>query len=209
MATIKAHAHPNLSSLVAALVESAKAGDFYDAAVWPRAWYGNRPFSSFPNVDLTSSKTKPKGSGFAAEDGDALYKNTFPLPLGVFLNDVQIAAATGGAQAGKDFGSLVSFSTRVKPFFTGNVLFEAPAVVDIKVAKSDLTVAFAGEDGAGTASVTKKPDNTTTRLSKASGLSNGDTVTVTVTAAAGYTVNGKASDTFDFTVSGLTAASGG
>lgn len=209
MATIKAHAHPNLSSLVAALVESAKAGDFYDASIWPRAWYGNRAFSSFPSVDLTSSKTKPKGSGFVAEDGDTLYKNAFPLPLGVFLNDVQIAVATGGAQAGKDFESLQSFSNRVKPFYTGNVSFDAPAVVDIPVAKSDLTVAFAGEDGAGTASVTKKPANTTTRLSKASALSNGDVVTVTVTAAAGYTVNGKASDTFDFTVSGLTAASGG
>jgi len=208
LATIKAHAHPNLSSLVAALVTAAKAGDFYDASVWPRAWYGNRPFSSFPSVDVTSSKTKPKGSGLVAQTGDNLYTSVFPLPLGVFLNDVQIAAASGGTQAGKDFESLQSYSNRVKPFFTGNVAFEAPAVVNITVAKADLTVAFAGEDGAGTASVTKKPANTTTRLSKASALSNGDTVTVTVTAADGYTVNGKASDTFDFTVAGLTAASG-
>lgn len=209
MATIKAHAHPNLSSLVAALVDSAKAGDFYDASVWPRAWYGNRAYSSFPSVDLTSSKTKPKGSGFVADDGDTLYDSAFPLPLGVFLNDVQIAAATGGAQAGKDFKSLQTFSTRIKPYYTGNVTFDAPAVVDITVAKSDITVAFAGTDGAGTASVTKKPANTTSRLSKASALTNGDTVTVTITAADGYTVNGKASDTFDFTVAGLTAASGG
>lgn len=209
MATIKAHAHPNLSSLIAALVTSAQAGDFYDASVWPRAWFGNRPYASFPNVDIQSSKTKPKGSGFVAKDGDNLYTSAFPLPLGVFLNDVQIAAATGGAQAGKDFGSLQSFSTRVKPYFTGNVAFEAPEVVDIKVTKANVTVAFAGEDGAGTASVTKKPANTTTTLSKASGLTNGDTVTVTVKAATGYTVNGKASDTFDYTVAGLTAAAGG
>ena len=203
MATTKAHAHPNLSSLVAALIASAKAGDFYDAATWPRAWYGNRPFSSFPNVDVTSSKTKPKGSGLIAKDGDNLYTSAFPLSLGVFLNDVQIAAATGGAQAGKNFESLQSFSNRVKPFFTGNVAFEAPEVVDIKVTKSNITVAFAGANGEGTASVTKKPANTTTRLSKATGLSNDETVTVTVTAADGFTVNGKASDTFDFTVAGL------
>lgn len=204
MSTIKAHAHPNLSSLVAALIESAQAGDFYDASIWPSAWYGNRPYSSFPGVDINSSKTKPKGSGLIAEDGDTLYTSASPLSLGVFLNDVQIAAATGGAQAGKDFGHLQSFSNRVKPHFTGNVTFEAPELVDITVTKSKLTVTFAGANGEGTASVTKKPANTTTRLNKASALSNDDTVTVTVTAAAGYTVNGKASDTFDFTVAGLT-----
>lgn len=204
MATIKAHAHPNLSSLVAALVTAAKAGDFYDASIWPRSWYGNRPYSSFPSVDINSSKTKPKGSTLVAEDGDNLYTSVFPLSLGVFLNDVQIAAATGGTQAGKDFESLQSYSNRVKPFFTGNVTFEAPEVVDIKVTKSNITVAFAGANGEGTASVTKKPANTTTRLSKATALSNDETVTVTVTAADGFTVNGKASDTFDFTVAGLT-----
>lgn len=205
MATIKAHAHSNLASLVSALIESAKAGDFYDASVLPRHYFGNRAYSSFPNVDMTSSKTKPKGSGLTAEDGDNLYEKAFPLPLGVFLNDVQLAVATGGSQAGKEFGSL-QHGTRTRPMFIGNVTFEAPAVVDIKVLKSDITVEFSGTDGSGTASVTKKPANTSTRLSKASGLSNGDTTTVTVTAAAGYTVNGKASVTFDFTVSGLTAA---
>lgn len=206
MATIKAYAHPNLQSLVAAIITSAKAGDFYDAAQWSRAWFGNRSFSPFPSVDLTSSKTKPTGSGLIATEGDTLYPSAFPLPLGVFLNDLQIAVATGGVQAAKDFKSFQSFSHRTKPFFTGNVTFEAPAVQDITVAKSDITVAFAGTDGAGTASVTNKPANTTSRLSKASALTNGDTTTVTITAADGYTVNGKASDTFDFTVSGLTAA---
>lgn len=202
--TIKPHAHPSLSSFVAALVESAKNGDFYDLSMASRAWLGSRPYSSFPTVELTSSKTRPKGSGLVAESGDTLYSSFFPLPLGVFLNDVQLAVA-GGAHDGKEFGALHTVSARTKPFFIGNVTFEAPALVDIKVAKADLTVAFAGEDGSGTASVTKKPAHTTTRLSKASGLSNGDTVTVTVTAADGYTVNGKASVTFDFTVSGLTA----
>lgn len=205
MATIKSYAHQNLSSFVAALIESAKAGDFYDTSVLPRSYFGNRPFSPFPSVEMKSSKTKPKGSGLVAEDGDTLYEKAFPLPLGVFLNDVQLAVATGGEHAGKEFGSLQS-GARTRPLFIGNVTFEAPALVDIKVTKSNITVAFAGTDGAGTASVTKKPANTTTKLSKATALTNGDTVTVTVTAADGYTVNGKASDTFDFTVSGLTAA---
>ena len=205
MATITPYAHSNLASFVAALVESAKAGDFYDASVLPRSYFGNRAYSYFPSVEMKSSKTKPKGSGLVAEDGDTLYEKALPIRLGMFLNDVQLAVATGGKHAGKDFGSL-QHGILTRPMFIGNVTFEAPALVDIKVVKSDLTVAFAGADGAGTASVTKKPANTTTRLSKASALTNGDTVTVTVTAADGYTVNGKASDTFDFTVSGLTVA---
>lgn len=204
MSTTKAYAHSNLASFVESVIESAQNGDFFDASKWPRHFFGNRAYSSFPNVDLTTSKTKPAGSGLIAEEGDSLYSSASPKPFGVFLNDLQVAVAEGGPQAGKNFKGLQMFSHRTKPFITANVVFEEAPVIDLTVVKADLTVEFEGVDGEGTATVTTKPAHTTTRFSKATALSNGDTTTVTVTAADGYTVNGKASDTFQFTVSGLT-----
>ncbi len=73
------------------------------------------------------------------------------------------------------------------------------AVVDVTITKNDLTFTYGGSySGVGTAAVAfKNPANdakATLSLSKTTGLSNGDTVTVTITAKSGFTVNGKATD---------------
>ena len=75
---------------------------------------------------------------------------------------------------------------------------------DIEVSESDFDVSFSGVNGSGVATVDADIENVAVSFAPENGLSNGDTVTVTAKADSGYTVNGKAQDTFDFEVSGLT-----
>lgn len=130
MPTITRYAHSNLESFLKAVVTNAAAGDFLDASKWPRSYIGQRPYSSFPNVGVTTSKTKPTGSGHAATTGDKLYTETFPQPFGVFLNDVQLAVATGGAQAGKEIES-ITLPSRLRPYSRMNVTFKAAPVTPV------------------------------------------------------------------------------
>lgn len=130
MATITRHAHENLSSLVAALITKAAAGEFYDAAKWPRSYYGKRPYSPFPNVDVTSTTTKPTASNAVASSGDTLYAGVPPVQtFGSFLNDVQAAVASGGKFAGKTLDSLILTDHTTKPYFRCNVKFAAGAPI--------------------------------------------------------------------------------
>lgn len=80
------------------------------------------------------------------------------------------------------------------------------AAKNVTVAIGDITVIYAGTNGSGTASTSTTIEGVTIALAPTTGLSNGNTVTATVTAKSGYTVNGKSSDTFTYTVSGLSAA---
>lgn len=223
MATIKQHAHATLADFVKDVITKAKAGDFIDGAKLARAHYGNRPLGSYPGVDLVTSKTKPTGSGKVATTGDLLYAAPFPQRFGIWLNDIQIAVATGGGQAGRDFAGLILTSHRTKPLFRCNVKFTgsaAPApVITAKTAPANFRVGDA--DLAATALFDIAPSGTAMTLAtdadtfgkivagKLHAVAPGDvvvtasaagaadaTLTVTVKAAApaAKTVNGKALD---------------
>ncbi len=102
---------------------------------------------------------------------------------------IQITAKHGFHANGKDVDTSLK-----APAITG--LLE---VVDVTITKENLTFTYGGAySGVGTASVAfKDPANdakATLSLNKTTGLSNGDTVTVTITAKSGFTVNGKATD---------------
>ncbi len=75
----------------------------------------------------------------------------------------------------------------------------------MSVGSKDITITYTGEDGTGKASTTTKIDHVTITLTPTtSTLSNNDKVTANLVAEHGYTVNGKATDSIEFTVTGLT-----
>lgn len=142
--TIKAYAHKDLASFVGAVIAAAAKGDFFDALKWPRSYYGNRPYSPFPNTDLVSGGAKPADSGFIAASGDTLYAaGAVPVQrFGQFINDVQVAAAAGGKFNGKTVESLILTDHTTKPYFRCNILFGTGAVPVAKktiAAKADIT----------------------------------------------------------------------
>lgn len=103
------------------------------------------------------------------------------------------------------FGELAAEA--ISPAAPAAVTPPGPGTVDVSYAQGDIKVTFAGTTGAGTASKTSTDKaGTTVAIAPTSGLSNGGSVTATVTAKAGYTVNSKQSVTFSYPVSGLAAA---
>ncbi|HGX3708879.1 TPA: hypothetical protein ACNEJR_003640 [Escherichia coli] len=100
-----------------------------------------------------------------------------------------------------------SKDSNVKATATITVAAAPAPKVDVPYAQGDIKVTFAGTTGAGTATKTSTDKTgTTVAIAPTSGLSNGGSVTATVTANAGYTVNSQQSLTFSYPVSGLAAA---
>ena len=77
-------------------------------------------------------------------------------------------------------------------------------MANISVTKTIYTVTFAGEEFSGTATLSGSKTGVEAIAVPATNLTNGDTVTVTVTPTeSGNTVNKKASINFNYTVTGL------
>lgn len=115
MATITVNAHKNLEDFMFKVAELAASGEFFDASKWPRHYYGNRPYSAFPSVEITTTTTRPADSGNIASSGDLLYTNSYPQSFGQFLNDFQVAVANG-----RTFEGLILTDYRLKPYFRSN-----------------------------------------------------------------------------------------
>ncbi|TCG12115.1 hypothetical protein [Mycoplasma todarodis] len=77
-------------------------------------------------------------------------------------------------------------------------------IIDVVVTRPNIQ--FQGFDGFGTFILPSIP-NMTVKADKTSGLSNFDTVTLTITANKGYTINGKAEEVMQYQVLGLTKKS--
>lgn len=87
---------------------------------------------------------------------------------------------------------------------TAVVTVSATPPINVTYVSGDITFTLAGNSGAATATKTSTDKTgTTVALSPTTGLSNGDTITATISAQAGYTVNGGATATFTYPVSGL------
>lgn len=97
-------------------------------------------------------------------------------------------------------------ATPIAPGFgPGNIPNE---VIDLTLVQGDITVTYSGTTGSGivasyTDAATIGEGYALVTVAPSTGLSNGDTVTATITPEEDYTINGKASETFDYTVSGL------
>lgn len=150
------------------------------------------------SVDVNSGALSNPIALTNVNPSDATYTLTYASS-----NDTIATVDASGIITPLALGSVTITTTDTDSGVTSDLTFDV-VPTDITLDPPTVAITFAGDNHTGTATLPTAPTHLAYALDIGSGLSNGDTITLTVTADSQYTVNGKNSITQTFTVEGLT-----
>ncbi|MCP4337084.1 MAG: hypothetical protein GY679_04540 [Mycoplasma sp.] len=160
---------------------------------------GLSPSKNTPDKDKNVTVKRPeiKVTGY---NGSGRFD--IPTHPNMFITASQNTNLKNGDQFSITYRAKVGYKVngKIQEKFTYTVKGLKNKIVDLNITKPNIN--FNGFDGSATF-VLPKIDHTNVTASKTTGISNGETIVITVTAKTGYTVNGQSSISFNYLVANL------